>query len=57
MNKSTLKKLLIEAYMAGAESKYCGCYERPTKDDARAWHNDYFGIDEIEDCECCEENE
>lgn len=57
MNKATLKKLLIEAYMAGAESKYCGCYERPTKDDARAWHNDYFGIDEIEDCECCEEDE
>lgn len=27
MNKATLKKLLIEAYMAGAESKYCGCYE------------------------------
>ena len=57
MNKATLKKLLIEAYMAGAESMYCGCYERPTKDDARTWHDDYFGIDEIEDCECCEENE
>jgi hypothetical protein len=57
MNKATLKKLLIEAYMAGAESKYCGCYERPTKTDARLWHDDYFGIDEIEDCECCEEDE
>lgn len=55
MNKATLKKIVIEAYMAGANSMYCGCYERQTREDARNWHDEYMGIDEIEDCECCED--
>jgi hypothetical protein len=32
-----LKKLLIEAYLAGAESVYCGCLPAATKADARDW--------------------
>jgi hypothetical protein len=57
MNKATLKKLLIDAYMSGAESMYCGCYVRPTKTEARDWYDSTYGVDEIEDCECCDEDE
>lgn len=57
MNKATLKKLLIDAYMSGAESVYCGCYARPTKAEARDWYDQEFGIEEIEDCECCDNSD
>jgi hypothetical protein len=53
MNKAIVKKLIIEAYISGAESVYCGCYERPTKTEARDWYNQQYGVEEIEDCECC----
>jgi hypothetical protein len=57
MNKAMIKKLIIEAYLSGAESMYCGCYERPTKAEAREWYDQEYGVDEVEDCECCEEDE
>jgi hypothetical protein len=37
MSPQQLKKLLIEAYLAGAESVYCGCLPAATKADARDW--------------------
>lgn len=57
MNKGLLKKLLIEAYIAGAESVYCGCYPRPTKAEAREWYDQQYGVEEIEDCECCDNSD
>jgi len=57
MNKAMIKKLLIEAYLSGAESMYCGCYERPTKAEAREWYDQEYGVDDVEDCECCEEDD
>jgi hypothetical protein len=57
MNQATVKKLIIDAYLAGANSMYCGCYERPTKADARDWYDQEYGIEEIEDCECCDEDD
>lgn len=49
MKKALLKKLLIEAYIAGSESVYCGCYPRPTKTEAREWYDEIHGIEKIED--------
>ena len=57
MNKGLLKKLLIEAYLSGAESVYCGCYARPTKAEARDWYDEQYGVEEIEDCKCCGEED
>jgi hypothetical protein len=37
MSPQQLKKLLIEAYLAGAESMVCGCLPMQTKSDARNW--------------------
>jgi hypothetical protein len=42
MNQATVKKLIIDAYLAGANSMYCGCYERPTKADARDWYDQEY---------------
>jgi hypothetical protein len=60
MNKAMIKKLIIEAYLSGAESVYCGCYSRPTKAEARDWYDQEYGVDDIEiteDCDCCEEED
>jgi hypothetical protein len=60
MNKAMIKKLIIEAYLSGAESMYCGCYERPTKAEARDWYDQEYGVEDAEiteDCDCCEEEE
>jgi hypothetical protein len=37
MSPQQFKKLMIEAYLAGAESMYCGCIPETTKADARDW--------------------
>jgi len=57
MNPITFKKAMLEAYMSGAESMYCGCYERPTKATARDWFDNEYGQQESEECDCCEEND
>ena len=57
MNQATVKKLIIDAYLAGANSMHCGCYPRLTKADARDWYDQEYGIEEIIDCECCDEDD
>jgi hypothetical protein len=37
MSPQQFKKLMIQAYLAGAESMYCGCIPETTKTDARNW--------------------
>ena len=37
MSPQQFKKLMIEAYLAGAESVYCGCLPAATKTEARDW--------------------
>jgi hypothetical protein len=48
------KKIMIEAYLAGAETMTCGCLPLPTKAEAREWFEDNYGLGQIEECECCE---
>jgi hypothetical protein len=55
-----IKKLLIEAYLSGAEAMYCGCYAIPTKAEAREWYDQEYGVQDTEtteDCDCCEEED
>ena len=51
------KKALLEAYLAGASSMYCGCYETPTKKEAREWFDNEYGKLDTEECDCCEEQD
>jgi disulfide oxidoreductase YuzD len=37
MSPQLFKKLMIEAYLAGAESMICGCLPMQTKKEAREW--------------------
>ena len=37
MSPQQFKKLMIEAYLAGAESMTCGCLPMQTKAEARDW--------------------
>jgi hypothetical protein len=56
MHPITFKKALIEAYLAGADSMFCGCYDRKTKADAREWFDNQYGLIESDKkCDCCEE--
>lgn len=56
MHPVAFKKAMIEAYLAGAESMECGCYDMRTKKDAAEWFdNEYGTIDDSEECDCCDE--
>jgi hypothetical protein len=57
MHPVAFKKALIEAYLAGADSMYCGCYNRQTRADAKDWFDNEYGQQQSEDCDCCEEEE
>ena len=57
MHPVAFKKLIIEAYLAGATVMDCGCYERPTKAEAREWFDNEYGKQESdEECDCCDED-
>lgn len=56
MHPGAFKKLITEAYLAGANSMYCGCYDRQTLQDAREWFDNEYGKQEsAEECDCCDE--
>lgn len=57
MHPVAFKKAMIEAYLAGADSMYCGCYNRQTRADAKEWFDNEYGQQQSEDCDCCEETE
>jgi len=56
MHPVVFRKLMIEAYLAGATVMDCGCYERPTKAEAREWFDNEYGKQESEECDCCDED-
>jgi hypothetical protein len=57
MHPTAFKKAMLEAYLAGASSMYCGCYEMPNKSQAREWFDNEYGPQESEECDCCDEEE
>ena len=44
MSPQQFKKVMIEAYLAGAESVYCGCLPAATKADARDWFEENYQL-------------
>lgn len=44
MSPQQLKKLIIEAYLAGAESMVCGCLPMQTKAEAREWFEENYQL-------------
>jgi hypothetical protein len=58
MHPVAFRKALIEAYLAGADSMECGCYDPRTKKDAAEWFDNEYGTsDDSEECDCCEDDE
>lgn len=57
MHPIAFKKAIIEAYLAGASSMYCGCYEMPGKKEAKDWFDNEYGEQQSETCDCCEEED
>jgi len=57
MHPIAFRKALIEAYIAGSESMYCGCYERRTKQDAAEWFDNEYGAQESQECDCCDDDD
>jgi len=58
MHPVAFRKALIEAYLAGASSMYCGCYDMQSKADAREWYdNEYGTMNDSEECDCCDDEE
>jgi hypothetical protein len=56
MHPGAFRKQMIEAYLAGAKVMGCGCYDLPTKEEARQWFDDEYGTEESEECDCCDED-
>ncbi len=57
MHPGTFRKLMIDAYLSGAKVMDCGCYDLPTKQEARDWFDDEYGTEESEECDCCDDDE
>ena len=55
MHPVAFRKAMIEAYMAGAEAISSGDIYRASKEDARDWFDNQYGLTVTEEkCDCCE---
>jgi hypothetical protein len=59
MHPVAFRKAMIEAYLAGAESIIeSGSKEYPSKEEARNWFDNEYGLTVTEEtCDCCEEKD
>jgi hypothetical protein len=58
MHPVAFRKAMIQAYIAGAESVIqSGLNEIPSKQEARDWFDNEYGLQESEECDCCEEDD
>ena len=57
MHPVAFRKAMIEAYLAGAEAMASGDIDVPSKKDARDWFDNQYGLQESEECDCCEEKD
>jgi len=59
MHPIAFRKAMIEAYLAGAESIIeSGSNEYPSKEEARNWFDNEYGLTVTEEtCDCCEEKD
>jgi len=58
MHPVAFRKAMIEAYMAGAEAITSGDIYRASKEDARNWFDNEYGLTVTDEkCDCCEEKD
>lgn len=58
MHPVAFRKAMIQAYMAGAESVIQSeLKETPSKQDAKDWFDNEYGLLKSEECDCCEEDD
>ena len=57
MHPVAFRKAMIEAFIAGAEAMSSGDIDTPSKKDARDWFDNQYGVQETQECDCCEEND
>lgn len=58
MHPVAFRKAMIQAYIAGAESVIQSeLKETPSKQDARDWFDNEYGLLKSEECDCCEEED
>lgn len=58
MHPVAFRKAMIQAYMAGAESVIQSeLKETPSKQDAKDWFDNEYGLLAKEECDCCEEED
>lgn len=57
IHPTAFRKAMIEAYLAGASSMYCGCYDMQTKANAKEWFDNEYGPQDSQECDCCEEKD
>jgi hypothetical protein len=57
MHPVAFRKAMIEAYIAGAEAMASGDIYSPSKKDARDWFDNQYGVQETQECDCCEDND
>jgi hypothetical protein len=57
MHPVAFRKAMIEAYLAGAEAMASGDIDSPSKKDARDWFDNQYGVQETQECDCCEDND
>ena len=58
MHPAAFRKAMIEAYLAGAESVVQSeIIESHSKKEARDWFDNEYGLQQTEECDCCEETD
>lgn len=58
MHPVAFRKAMIKAYLAGAESVVqSGIIETLSKKEARDWFDNEYGLQQTEECDCCEETD
>jgi hypothetical protein len=58
MHPVAFRKAMTQAYMAGAESVIQSeSKETPSKQDAKDWFDNEYGLLKSEECDCCEEED
>ena len=58
MHPVAFRKAMIQAYIAGAESVIQSeLKEIPSKQEARDWFDNEYGLQESAECDCCEDDD
>lgn len=57
MHPVAFRKAMVQAFMAGAEAMVAGDIDVPSKQEAKDWFDNEYGLLKSEECDCCEEDD